>query len=174
MFFIGCTVVYRKPRPKRRCTMHTGTAQPHGRPHSHPPAGHRHHVLQVLPGLAAFSHRVHQLAQQLFHLHGERNRGHTRPTGLTPLVHALANVVHQRDRHLASGVLAGVDDFVARRAALGLPAQCAVGVFSPMLLWLNKGRIDDEGSWRGHVCDSSDSVCNKTRKLLDWLRARSR
>ena len=29
----GISLVSLKPRPQRRCTMHTGTAQPHDRPH---------------------------------------------------------------------------------------------------------------------------------------------
>ena len=34
-----CTVKCRMPRPSRRCTMHTSSAQSHARPHSHHHAG---------------------------------------------------------------------------------------------------------------------------------------
>ena len=46
-------------------------------------------------------------------------------------------------------------------------AQRAVGVLGPALLRLGEGRVDDERGGCFHAYAMSDSVRNKTRKLVD-------
>ncbi len=92
-------------------------------------------VERVLPRLA-----VVPVFQQL-----AGDDGHAGPARLAPGVDASADGVDQIQHLRPLGVVAGVEDLVARRAALGLDFKLATLALDPMLSRADEWRVDDEG-----------------------------
>ena len=92
-------------------------------------------VERVLPGLA-----VMPVFQQL-----AGDDGDAGPAGVAPGIDAGPDGVDQIQDLGPLGVVAGVEDLVARRPPLGLDLQLAALALDPVLRRADEGRVDDQG-----------------------------
>ncbi len=74
-----------------------------------------------------------------------RDGGHARITGRTPSNDAPANFIDLPKAFRATGVVAHIEDFIARRPAFLAQAQSAISRLLPMAGRRVVGRVDDQG-----------------------------